>query len=162
MKYLSCLFSFVLIVLLSTAGCSSQKRPDGMPALVPCEVVITQEGKSLADANVSLLPVDTSGKWNASGSTDVAGKAKMFTWSSHEGVAPGKYKVVISKVEIEKLPPRSSDSTEPSRSPQSFNLVEEVYGEADKTPLEIEVVAGKKEYPLEAGKVVRLQIAERH
>lgn len=150
-----CSFALLALACFLGSACTGSKLPEGMPSLVPCTITITQDGKPLPDANVSLLPEDEGRKWNASGSTDASGKAVMFTWASHQGVAPGKYKVTVSKVEIEKLPPTSSDSPTPPKSPDSFSLVEDQYKSAETTPLSVEVVKGTKEYTFEAGNAVK-------
>lgn len=161
MKNIVAFFSLALTTLV-LLGCTGQKRPEGMPALVPCSIKVTQEGTSLADATVSITPIGGDAKWTADGRTDSSGLAKMYTWSLHEGVVPGKFKVVVGKVETETLPPQSSDDPTPSKTPDSFNLVEEQYGELGTTTLEIEVAKGTKEYTVDVGKAVRNKILERH
>lgn len=153
-------FFLTATMLTFVSGCSKTVTPDGMPSLTPCELILSQEGKPLHEAAVTLIPVDTSSKWSASGSSDAAGKARIMTWGAHVGVVPGKYKVLVSKIETEKLnlAPRPSDSPEPSEEPKSYNLVEERFGNAETTKLEIEVVKGQKDYPLDIGKAVRILV----
>lgn len=156
MKSDGLIFSVLLVLFcILASACGSSKTPDGMPSLIQCTVIITQDGKPLHNANVSFLPEDSSSKWNASGSTDTSGKALMYTWSVHKGVAAGKYKVTVRKVETEKLPPAPSGSTQPSRSPDSFSLIEKQYGNVESTPLMVEIAKGTKEITLDVGEPVK-------
>ncbi len=153
-KYVWCLLCLTPF-LVAAIGCS-EKKPDGMPPLVPCTVTVTQGGAPLANANVTLFPLDGS-QWTANGSTDGSGKAVMFAWGSHQGAPVGKYKVTVAKMETDKAAVARSSSDEPSTDPppNSYNLVEEKYGMKDSTTLEIEVVKGTTEYKVEAGAAVR-------
>lgn len=156
---------FTLSCLALTAvffGCNKTPLPDGMPPLVPCEVTVMQDGYPLSNAIVTLSPVDGDPKWSASGNTDELGIAKLYTWSSYEGVAEGKYKLTIGKTETEKLPPQPSGSSEPSKIPKSFSLVEERFGNSDTTPLEITVVKGTKNYEVDASPAVKIEIVDSH
>ncbi|MGL6193520.1 MAG: hypothetical protein ACRC2T_01715 [Thermoguttaceae bacterium] len=147
--------SLIFICLQVVVGCGGKPRPDGMPALVPCVITVIQDGANLGDATISLQPVDSTSKWAATGSTSESGAdAKMYTWGTQDGVVPGKYKVVVDKTKLEKLPPRPSGSSEPSRVPQTYRYVEEQYTSIDTTPIEIDVVKGTKKYTVDVGKAV--------
>ena len=149
------------VVLLHLAGCG-EKLPDGMPKPVPCEIIVSQEGKPLENAIVSLQPSE-GGKWSAIGNTDATGKAIVFTMDKYKGAVAGKYKVLVSKTETEKSkgPVSSDEAMGRSTSLNGFYLVEESYGNPMTTPIEIEVVKGTVEYPVDAGKAVRIRMPER-
>ncbi|MDR1960642.1 MAG: hypothetical protein LBQ54_16650 [Planctomycetaceae bacterium] len=153
-------FDFIATVLfvLSWTGCGGTNVPPDLPKLVTCQITVRQEGKPLAEASVFLAPQDGS-KWNASGNTDARGVAEMFTHGMYQGVAEGKYKVVVSK--NESTDPPLAPTGQPQEKQQHFTRVEEIYADAVKTPLAIEVVRGTREYTADAGKAVRIQLPER-
>jgi hypothetical protein len=146
---------FLIVVFFATiTGCSGSKLPPDLPKLFPCKIIIQQEGKPLADAKVFLSPENGS-KWNAVGSTDAHGVTSPWTQGLYVGVAEGKYKILITKQEIVNPPEVTSSALEQKEGETKvYNLVEEIYGEADKTPLAIEVSASQKEFTLDAGKPV--------
>lgn len=154
---------FVLCVALPFwgTGCSGQKTPDDLPKLYPQKIVLTQEGKPLADAEVYLAPEEGS-KWNGGGSTDDSGTAEIFTQGRYKGLASGKYKVVVTKTEIETNFNPQRGVSEGSKEVQSkdtvYTLVETKYRDEKTTPLEITVADRKGEHALDAGKVVREQM----
>ena len=48
--------SFIVFVSAFAAGCSSEKRPDGLPELIPTVIKVTQGGAPLEGASISLVP----------------------------------------------------------------------------------------------------------
>ncbi|MDR2706206.1 MAG: DUF4198 domain-containing protein [Planctomycetaceae bacterium] len=143
----------IICTLATLLGCSNQLPPD-LPKLFPCKVILQQEGKPLAGAKVFLSPENGS-KWNAVGVTDTQGVAVPWTQGLYTGVAEGKYKVLISKQEIVNPPEVTSSASEQKEGvTKVYNLVEEIYGETDKTPLTIEVSSSQKEFTLDAGKSI--------
>ena len=146
-------------VLSFVSGCG-EKLPAGMPKPVPCTIVVTQEGQPLADAVVSLEPTDD-GKWGAIGKTDESGKAIVFTMDRYQGAVPGKYRVAVNKSETEKPTGQVTSSADKSTSLAGYDLVEEKYRSKVTSPLEIEVVKGTLEYPVDAGKAVRIKMPVR-
>ena len=166
----SFVLSSMLLALVFTVGCGGQKLPPDMPKLFPVKMTITQEGQPLADAMIMLSMVD--GKWPAQGRTDANGViTKFYTNSQYEGVAAGKFKVCVRKVERERdkieIPPAPTDPKEQSEwrqkyygratpPPKEYDLVEAVYADPKTTTLEIEVDADNKEFTLDAGKAVRV------
>jgi hypothetical protein len=152
---------FVVLTLATFLGCSRSKLPPDLPKLVPCQITIQQEGKPLAEANVFLSPADGS-KWNATGATNAQGLTTPWTQGFYAGVAEGKYKVLVSKQEIVNPPEvTSSASGQKEGETKVYNLVEEIYGEADKTPLTIEVSSSQKELTLDVGKAVHQFVPSR-
>jgi hypothetical protein len=141
-------------------GCNGKPRPDGTPPLVACSIFVQQEKTPLIDANVSLIPEDGS-QWNAAGTTDASGVAKLYTLSQYEGVAIGRYKVVVSKMETIPGMLGSSDGSTKGTPDPHFNLVELQYSDPTKTPLTLEIVKGTSRYEIDAGKAVRIQEKQR-
>jgi len=155
--HLSALF-ILTALLLPFTGCGEQ-YPDGMPPPVPCEIIVLQEGSPLGGAVVRLHPMDDN-TWNAVGRTDTSGKAILYTDDRFRGTVPGKYKVIVSKTETEEPGQVLSSEEAQGRdtSLASFYLVEEQYGMASTTPLEIEVVRGTPTHTVDVGEAVRVKI----
>jgi len=82
----------VLSVLLTLiAGCGYQR-----PTLVRTEALVTLDGEPVAEAAVMLVPI---GRGRAiSGSANEAGRLFFSTYGSRDGVPPGDYKAVVSKL----------------------------------------------------------------
>jgi len=161
----------LLSLLLASAllsGCSN--RPAGMPLLCPCNITVTQDGVPLAGASVLMtnLSDDAVGKaWTPSGTTDSQGVARMKTNAQYEGVAAGKYRVVVEKFETEssKLGPQPPvDSPEyeawshksASEILAQYALVEVIYS-SSKTPHEVEIAKGENNHTVDVGKAVRIK-----
>jgi hypothetical protein len=158
MKTTFYLVASIAFLTVSLAGCSRTNFPPDLPKLVSCKITVEQEGKPLTDASVFLAPQDGS-KWNATGNTNKQGVAEMFTHGMYRGVAEGKYKVVISKTESTNPPPVPTGQVQEKQ--KHFTLVEEIYGETEKTPLEIDVLKSTKEYSVDAGKAIKEQLPDR-
>lgn len=89
------LASLLLVGLV--VGCG-EPRPEGMPALYPASVTITQDGQPLPDATVTLIPTDsTLARWPIGGVTDEAGITKLKTYIKFNGVPAGSFKVTVNK-----------------------------------------------------------------
>ncbi|MDR0609814.1 MAG: carboxypeptidase-like regulatory domain-containing protein [Planctomycetaceae bacterium] len=159
MKYSRIIVSVFLLIFL-VSGCGQKKRPDGMPPLVTCSVLVQQENTPLANANVSLIPEDGS-KWNAAGTTDVSGVAKLYTLSQYEGVPEGKYNVVVSKTETIPGIAVPSGSSAKGTPDQHFKLVEPQFSNPTTTPLTLNIIKGTSGYEINAGKAVRIQEKQR-
>ena len=156
------IFLILTAILLPLAGCG-EGLPPGMPTPVPCEVIVTQEGKPFEGAVVRLLPQDGS-QWDSTGRTDTAGKATFYTMDKYKGVVPGKYKVAVSKIETDESSGKALSSSEAlgkDTSLASFQLVEEKYTMASTTTLEIEVNKETPSHTVEVGKAVRIKIDDR-
>ena len=83
---------FPLAVLTLAAGCSPQAQP---PVAVTGKV--TLKGKAVSGVMVQFVPTETTGTM-ASGRTDASGSYTLFAAAGGEGVRPGQYKVVISRL----------------------------------------------------------------
>ena len=98
---------------------------------------------------VSLRPENAADvQWTVNGRTDAEGKATIVTHGQFPGAPAGKFKVCVTKVESV-----GEDAAEPvgvmsaplptSGRPQVVIHVDPVFGDSQKTPLEIEVSKGK-------------------
>jgi hypothetical protein len=177
------IFVLVFIFLICPwGGCTKHSLPDDLPKLIPVTINVTQEEKPLANALVSLLPIDVNTKWSAVGRTNVDGKAQMSTNGMYNGVTAGKYKVVILKEETEKLPDPYEGAPDPKtdmdkyqfwymkneskiaamqrRQAKVFTFVEGKYTSAETTPLELEITDNVHKYNIDAGKIVRIELKD--
>jgi len=164
----------LVVLSFSLPGCGGKPRPKDLPDLFPVSVTVEQEGTPVPGVVVSLNHVDGAAKWSASCETGSDGIAKnFFTNGKYKGVAAGKFKVCLRKIEREEtekveIPPEPKDPFERHQwrqkyldfqnTPDSYDLIEAKYYDPKLTTLEIEVVAGgKNEFTLDAGKPVRIQ-----
>jgi hypothetical protein len=144
---------FTILLLVFAAGCGG--GPKGIPTNY-VEGIVTLDGQSLESALVTFIPAASDGKV-AKGHTDAAGK---YTLTSVDGVAQkgalaGDYTVTIVKMDIKKVPKKSSG---PPRPTSQYDVPEmsiiqtlmtpAVYSEAKTTPLKATVVKGKNDIPL--------------
>lgn len=114
--------SVVLCVLglLSSAvvtGCGSGGPQKVIPEkAVPVTGTVTLDGKPLDNARVTFYPSSSAQGDGSSGTTDSAGKYELQSVFGSEvvvGAAPGKYKVVISRMVRPDGSPMPPDSQEP-------------------------------------------------
>jgi len=135
-----------VVMVTALVGCSEPK-PDGLPKLHSLVLKFTQEGSPCVGAAVRLVPQDGN-PWVSGGTTDASGNAVFVTHGKYAGVPVGKYKITVSKDEVE--------SDEMLRS-SFYSSVDLVYTVESTTPLEIEVVAGKNvPQTFDLGKQVRV------
>jgi len=159
-----------VIVLSVVCGCSSEKRPVGMPPLHPCRVTITQDGKPLAEAMIRLHGTGSGTQWSCSGTTNSQGVADLLTQGQFRGVPEGTYKVTVQKDEVvslatpeqlaalEKAKAENPQWYDPPNIRQEFwQLVEKDYTLVDSTPFEMTVSKGKNNETFDVGKAVRVK-----
>jgi hypothetical protein len=154
MKHFSLFVIHCLFFIAFLSGCNHQPLPPDLPPLFPVVIKITQNDAPLAGADVVLMPSEESNqKWACGGMTDAAGALRPKTHGLYDGVPAGKYKVCVSKTEIEAAPPR--DETERPVPQKAYRLVDKQYETPEMSPLEIDVVKGKNNFSLDTGKSVR-------
>ncbi|MDR1384674.1 MAG: carboxypeptidase-like regulatory domain-containing protein [Planctomycetaceae bacterium] len=152
----------LLVFITSMIGCRDKSRPGDLPALYPCTITITQEGKLLEGAAVTFEPIDSSSvKYRATAITGVDGSATMNTYG-FSGVPIGKYKVVIAKIiqdDIEYKLNESTGKNEPV-SYKRYRTVEPQFSSAETTPHEIEITGKEKkaEHIFDVGKAMKTLI----
>jgi len=144
------------MVLLVVFGCSKQELPKGMPKLVPVTIELTQEKKPIADAEITFIPEESITNWFAGGMSDKTGRVVPKTHGKYPGLAPGKFKVIVVKSEI--------DSNETVKDPEGkfrpiiYRLVDPIYTTLETTPLELEIVdGGNKTFSFDLGPAVRIK-----
>jgi len=143
----------VLLVFLMLVGCGQSKRPDGLPPLYPCTVLVLQEGKPLEKAQVLLIQQDNAGiRWVVGGITDTNGEVQVATYGQYPGAPLGEYKVTVTK--SEQVMTASPSAMGPGRF-DTYTFVEKEYTLEDTTPLTLQVVKGTKKYQIDVGKAVR-------
>jgi hypothetical protein len=157
-------------VTLFAFGCGEKLPPD-LPKLHPTILTVVQEGKTLDNATVQLIPKDKNSKWSATGVTDASGKVEFYTHGKYKGVPKGTYRVVVQKTLTEE--PKYAGQSQPpegvsyekwqqmlaSDKPKSYNVVDLNYGSRDSSPLEITVGSGSgKEQQVDVGKAIRDEI----
>ena len=87
--------AFGLCLVFVALGCGDNlpKGPEKL-ATVPATGVLRYKGKPVPSALVTFQSVD--GKVSSFGRTDAAGSFTLSTYSSQDGVPPGRYKVIAA------------------------------------------------------------------
>jgi len=158
---------FLCVLMLFVVGCGGEKKPEGMPALHKTTLTFTQDGVPLADATITLNPMDAANnQWPAGGTTDSKGVLKVKTMSKFDGAPAGKFKITVSKTETEGTLTSVESSDAPGARPAAgnvkmFNLIEKEYRFSNTTALELEVKPGKNEKTFAVGKAIREAIISR-
>ena len=157
MKSASAVAIVCIAVMLSVLTGCSKPRPDGMPPLVDCTIVLKySDGKPAEGIMVVLSPVSQGlEKWPSAGKTDASGKAKIVTYGQYPGVPEGEFKVVLKKIEIVgevNTEDGSGAQTEPI---EYYSLVETDYTDAKTTPLTVTVGGKPVSETFEIGKETR-------
>jgi len=155
------LLSFGIILTLFLTGCSGQPKPDGMPPLHPLTITVTQEGKPLAEASVSLHPIGGEHSWSSGGLTQSDGSLVIYTYGKYAGAPAGKFKVTVDCVTSDPPAPKNVTMEEldaHNKKHPAFRIVPLQYTEKGKTPLEIEVVKGANKITLDIPEKVKLSM----
>jgi hypothetical protein len=155
---------FLFLLSLGTiTGCGGGPlKPDGLPALYPVTIIITQEGKPVADMFVSLRSTDPAITWAVGSRTDENGHAPIRTHGEFNGAPLGKYKVVLDKQENEGYDEyvaaknRYDEAAAAKIDVKLFSCVEEKYNALETTPIEIEITPQSKIIEIDAGPQVRI------
>jgi len=153
----------VVLSLVVLFGCGGKKKPDGLPALYPCEIKVLQEGAPLAGATVSLVSVDGSIKWVVGGGTDDSGLAKIYTHGDFSGAPVGQYKVIITKTIIENAPSQEQLNNPNFAGPMGtdYDCVDLQYKSQKSTPLSMEITSGKNSKEFDVGKAIHEKVTIR-
>ena len=155
----------VLLLFLSfgqlMTGCK-EPRPDGFPEIHPVTLHVTQEGKPLGEAAISLFASDGS-TWSIGGTTDNNGNAQITTHGKFVGAPLGQFKVVIRKQinegedEYNEAMNRQDLAAAAKIDVKVFAYVDDVYNSPQTTPVEIEIKKGDKVIEIDAGTSVKIQ-----
>lgn len=151
--------SAVMIVLcLLAMGCSSEKRPTGMPELIPTVIKLTQGGAPLEGASIALIPqAAENSRWASGGSTDSNGEVAIQTLGRYAGAPAGKYKITVYKSLIEDLSPGVEDSPSVIKKYKTYSLVDIKLRTPDTTSLELDVAGPETAQTFDVGAAVRLE-----
>jgi hypothetical protein len=152
----------LLLALVVVVGCQPvAETPSNLPPLLPLEVTVLQEGKPVSGAFVRLLPPDPNMPWSCGGTTGENGVAVIKTIGEYDGAPEGEYKVVISKLELPKLPESSLsnlDAPPPSTGSEGVNLIDPKYSRPNTTPLKVKVAEGNATASFDVGPAVREKV----
>ena len=172
LKRFTCFPLLAAMSMLLFSGCGGgEPLPEGMPKLTPVTITVIQDGQGLEDASIALLPVDAANRFFAGARCDAKGIGVLRTHGKYPGVAPGKYKVVITKrytdpskipsVDPEKDPAGYSKAMEDAAKEvlNSYDLIDPKFAAAKTTPEEIEVAGAKIDKTIDVGKAVKEKIA---
>jgi hypothetical protein len=92
----SLILFFVTIILFFGCG-RDYSRPVDLPPLVPCKIMIKQDGVPFSDCTVTIFNKDSVANYGmAGGVTNRAGVAELKMYG-FQGVPVGNYKVTVSK-----------------------------------------------------------------
>lgn len=106
----------VLLLVMSAAGCGGGPEKVIPEKAVPVTGTLTLDGKPLDNARITFYPSSAAQGDGSSGTTDSAGKYELQSVFGADvviGAAPGKYKVVISRMVRPDGTPMPPDSQEP-------------------------------------------------
>jgi hypothetical protein len=91
---------FVMLAAVLATGCSGSSGPE-----LPVNGIVTLDDKPLEKATVMFYPDDKSGGTFGHAQTDSNGKFAVFGLKGQKGMAPGQYKVTVSKAKFFDEPP---------------------------------------------------------
>ena len=147
-------FSAVVLwgIFVFITGCGGQKLPSDLPKLYPTQIEVTADGEKLAGATVSLYPIG--GGETVGAATDAKGIAHINTRGQYAGAPAGKYKVCVNwTVTVEGPTSKKPVPTDPGELAKyerrvadertTKPVLEPMFRDSAKTPLEVEVVEGK-------------------
>jgi hypothetical protein len=152
-------YSLLTINLILLVGCSPRSTPSDLPALYPCAITVIQDGKPLTGGVVMLSAVDKNQKFgSASAETDSNGVAALRTYGE-PGVPLGAYKIIVLKTVSE----GQTERTDPAGMKYfdggtDYSRVDKKFIEAETSPLEITITAGKNAQTADVGKAGKWEI----
>lgn len=140
-------------VVLFACGCAD--RPNDVPQLYPCQIIVTNDAAPVEGANVTLGLTNESSMCNMAGTTNSAGVATIYTkrlaWQGN-GVPVGDYIVTVSKYpkleaglsvdDFHKLEPDAQERYQLEQQRKYDALPREVpvaLGEFDKSPYRLTI-----------------------
>jgi 5-hydroxyisourate hydrolase-like protein (transthyretin family) len=142
-------------IFITTLGCSRlPEKPEGLPDLYPCKIVVTFDGQPIEGVNVSLRSTDvTDTKWRSGGKTDKNGVANLRTSFAFTGAPEGTFVIAFEKIEsrvgntVEEMTPLSLIPLKYSIA-QSNEIIEI---KPNKNVYKFELDAGSEPWPNERG-----------
>lgn len=143
-----------VVGIAAANGCRRPERPEGLPELYPCEIVVTFGGEPLEGVLATLTPESPElKKWRAGGTTDAEGRVEVKTAFCWEGVAAGTYRLGFTKEE-ERVGDTAEEMTPISLiplkyAPQNSELTFEAKPGKNKATFELD--AGEELFPTPTG-----------
>lgn len=155
----------VILLLVLSGGCG-RNLPDGMPALQPTIIRLTQEGQPVQNVRINIYPEDGElQRWGASGKTDASGKADLYTQGRYAGAVIGRFRIVVQKAELEPskftgevTDLRRAEFERMESARKAYHLIDPVYAGIETTPLSFEVTKGRNDLSFDLGKSVRILV----
>lgn len=136
---------FAVLCIAAISGCGGPA--DDRPVRNVVSGVVTYQGNPVEDAILVFRPVGSDGQ-NANGRTDASGEFQMGTFEGTDGVVPGEYSVMISKLEVTETPkalPEDDPNYDPNPKVEAppKNLLPEKYSKAETSGLTVSVPEGQ-------------------
>jgi hypothetical protein len=129
----------ITVSFLFVIGCSGGREPYKKD-LVKVTGTVKLDDKPLAGATVTFIPTGTTKGLGASGKSDGSGAYSLTTPMGHEGVLPGEYKVIVSKL-VDKSG-KDVDTSDIRQAANAQQAVPMIYTGLSTTPVKLTVPAG--------------------
>lgn len=135
----------IVLLLLTPLSCSKR-------TLVPVEGVITLDGIPLSGAFIYLVPKDPNSTRTAFADSRSDGSFQLTTFRNIDGAMPGQYRVIVRKIEPLRGAEREAQDEDfrervrkalNEREVMGKSLIPLIYGDADRTPLEVEILSAE-------------------
>lgn len=112
-------------------GCGGPEKPDGLPDLTPCRLVLTQDGEPLSGATARFVYQGDGdgGRWAVAGVSNDRGVVEVLTHGQFKGAPSGRYAVVVTKETTE----------QEGETSKVYSLVASEFTLQTTTPLTLEV-----------------------
>jgi len=153
---------FFIVALSLLMGCGKDlNRPDDLPKLYhPVSVTVTQEGKPLEGATVTLISKTPAKYGTCSATTDASGTATLRTYG-YNGVPRGQYAVTVEKRGVEGARESKNEYGETQMvGGKIYQYVDAQYTDEGSTPFSIDVTEKGAKAAFEVGAPVRLYIGD--
>ena len=163
MRTIPLFFTFAVALSFLT-GCGDKedaRRPKDMPKLYAVTITVTQEGKPLEGADVTLIAKTPATYGVSSGETNASGEVKPRTYG-FVGVPAGEYLVTVNKAGLEGAQERTETNEDGETftnivGGQNFSYVDDKYWrDRSNTPLGIVVTEKGARESFELGAPVRV------
>lgn len=145
------IFPIIVFCIVSFIGCGPKASLSG---LAPCQGKVTLDGSPVSEANVMFAP--KGGGRAATAKTNAQGEFIVGTLLPKDGIMPGEYAVVVTKLEPSGPAPKpfvNADGDTITPAPPEENVLPKQYESTDKTELNISIpAAGNKNLLLELKK----------
>lgn len=142
------------LVLGITAGCSRDHRYDSLPELVPVTGTVTLDGKPLAKANLTFIPVGSTKGQTCRGLTDEKGRYEAMVTEDHKGLPVGEFRVVCNKWVMSDGSDLPAGTTAPPWEIGANELLPPRYSDETRTQLQATVppAGGTIDFALKSGR----------